>query len=60
MTLSVPSLLAAATSAFMPPPADTDVSLAQLTLEPDEPDDELDEQPVASSTTAATPANANR
>ena len=60
MTLSVPSLLAAATSAFMPPPADTDVSLAQLTLEPDEPDDELDEQPVASSTAAATPANANR
>jgi hypothetical protein len=31
-----------------------------LTLEPDEPDAELDEQPVASSTAAATPANANR
>jgi hypothetical protein len=44
----------------MPPPAATDVSLAQLTLEPDEPDDELDEQPVASSTAAATPANAYR
>jgi hypothetical protein len=43
----------------MPPPADTDDSLAQLTLEPDEPD-ELDEHPVASSTAAATPANANR
>jgi hypothetical protein len=46
----------------MPPPAAADVSLAQLTPEPEaeEPDDELDEQPVASSTTAATPANANR
>jgi hypothetical protein len=45
----------------MPPPAETDVSVAQLTLEPDdEPDDELDEQPVASSTAATTPANANR
>jgi hypothetical protein len=49
----------------MPPPAETDVSVAQLTLEPDdapddELDDELDEQPVASSRAAATPANANR
>jgi len=60
MTLSVPSFLAAATRALMPPPAEAVVSLAQLTLEPDDPDDELDEQPVASSTAAATPANANR
>jgi hypothetical protein len=46
----------------MPPPAEADVSVAQLTLEPDddEPDDELDEHPAASSTAAATPANANR
>jgi hypothetical protein len=44
----------------MPPPAEADDSVAQLTLEPDEPDDELDEQPAASSTAAATPANANR
>jgi hypothetical protein len=45
----------------MPPPAEADVSVAQLTLEPDdELDDELDEQPVASSTAAATPANAYR
>jgi hypothetical protein len=46
----------------MPPPADRDDSLAQLTLEPepDEPDDELDEHPVASSTAAVIPANANR
>jgi hypothetical protein len=49
----------------MPPPAETDDSVAQLTVEPDdepadEPDDELDEQPVASSRAAATPANANR
>jgi hypothetical protein len=61
MTLSVPSFLAAATSALMPPPAEADVSVAQLALEPDdELDDELDEQPVASSTAAAIPANANR
>jgi hypothetical protein len=45
----------------MPPPAETVVSLAQLTVEPDdELDDELDEQPVASSTTAVTPANTYR
>jgi hypothetical protein len=44
----------------MPPPAEADVSLAQLTLEPDEPDDELDEHPAASSAATATPANANR
>jgi len=49
----------------MPPPAETDVSVAQLTLEPDdevddELDDELDEQPAASSAAAATPANASR
>jgi hypothetical protein len=45
----------------MPPPAEADVSVAQLTLEPDEElDDELDEHPVASSTAAATPAKANR
>src|SRR6476620_5104905 len=30
MTLSVPSVLAAATSAFMPPPAAAEVSVAQL------------------------------
>jgi hypothetical protein len=45
----------------MPPPAETDVSVAQLTLEPDdELDGELDEQPAASSAAAATPANASR
>jgi hypothetical protein len=45
----------------MPPPAEADDSVAQLTLEPDEElDEELDEHPVASSTAAATPANANR
>jgi len=45
----------------MPPPAEAVVSVAQLTLEPDdELDDELDEQPAASSAAAATPANANR
>jgi hypothetical protein len=47
----------------MPPPAEADVSVAQLTLEADELDDalgdELDEQPAASSVTAAKPASAN-
>jgi hypothetical protein len=45
----------------MPAPAEADVWVAQLTLEPDdELDDELDEQPAVSSAAAATPANANR
>jgi hypothetical protein len=47
----------------MPPPAAADVAVAQLTVELDELGvelgDELDEQPAASSTAAATPANAN-
>jgi hypothetical protein len=48
----------------MPPPAEADVSVAQLTVALDEElddalDEELDEQPVASSVRAATPANAN-
>jgi hypothetical protein len=44
----------------MPPPAATEVSFVQLTLEPDdELDGELDEQPVASRATAAKPASAN-
>jgi hypothetical protein len=48
----------------MPPPAEAEVSVAQLTLLfvlVEEPDEELDdEQPAASSATAATPASANR
>jgi hypothetical protein len=51
----------------MPPPAAAEVSVAQLTVLAeldeeldDELDEELDEHPVASSTAAATPANANR
>jgi hypothetical protein len=58
--------LAAATSALIPPPAETEVSVAQLTALPEleelaaELDEELDEQPVASSVRAATPASANR
>jgi hypothetical protein len=58
--------LAAAIRALIPPPAETEVSVAQLTvlleLEElaEEPDEELDEQPTASSVRAATPANANR
>jgi len=48
----------------MPPPAEAEVTVAQLTVEADDElddalDDELDEQPVASSVRAATPANAN-
>jgi hypothetical protein len=58
--------LAAAIRALIPPPAATEVSVAQLTvlLELEEPaeelDEELDEQPAASSVRAATPASANR
>ncbi len=57
MTLSVPSFLAAATSVFMPPPAEAEVAVAQLVaLALDvELDEELDEQPAASSAAAATP-----
>jgi hypothetical protein len=47
----------------MPPPADAEVSLAQLVPLLLEPDDELDEQPAASSVAAAatpTPTSANR
>jgi len=48
----------------MPPPAEAEVTVAQLTVELDEELDdalgeELDEQPVASSVRPATPANAN-
>jgi hypothetical protein len=47
----------------MPPPADAEVSVAQLTVEPVEPDgeldEELDEQPAASTVRTATPARAN-
>ena len=58
MTLSVPSSLAAATSAFMPPPAEAEVCVAQLVPpELEEPDDE---QPAASRAAAATPASASR
>ena len=60
MTLSVPSFLAAATSASMPPPAEAEVCVAQLVppLElSGEPDDE---QPTATSAAAATPASASR
>jgi hypothetical protein len=61
MTLSVPSALAALISALMPPPADAEVSLAQLVPLLLEPDDELDEQPAANSVAAAaTPTSANR
>jgi hypothetical protein len=42
----------------MPPPADAELSFAQLTA-PLEPDDELDEHPAANKAAAATPATAN-
>ena len=51
---------------WVPPPPAAEVSVAQLTvlLELEEPaeelDEELDEQPAASSDRAANPANANR
>jgi len=48
----------------MPPPADAEVTVAQLTVELVEVldgvlDEELDEQPTVSSVRAATPAKAN-
>jgi len=52
--------LAAATSAFMPPPAEAEVCVAQfvpLLEPPEEPDDE---QPAASRHAAAAPASASR
>jgi hypothetical protein len=52
--------LAAATSAFIPPPAEAEVCVAQsvLLLEPlEEPEDE---QPAASRHAAAAPASASR
>ena len=58
MTFSVPSFLAAATSAFIPPPADTEVTVAQLV--PPLELDELEEHPAPSNARAATPAIANR
>jgi hypothetical protein len=59
MTLSVLSFLAAATSAFMPPPDAADVCVVQsVLLEPlEEPEDE---QPAASRHAAAAPASASR
>jgi hypothetical protein len=43
----------------MPPPADAEVSLVQLTP-PAELDEELDEHPAANKAAVATPATANR
>jgi hypothetical protein len=60
MTLTVPSFLAAATSAFMPPPAEAEASLAQLVPPLELPEEPEDEQPAASSAAAATPASASR
>ena len=61
MTFSVPSALAAAISAFRPPPPAAVVSIDQLTeVPPLELDDELDEHPAVSSATAVNPANAYR
>jgi hypothetical protein len=44
----------------MPPPADAEISVAQLTLLPPELGEELDEHPAVTSVTAAIPANAKR
>ncbi|MGH9122375.1 MAG: hypothetical protein ACRDYC_10600, partial [Acidimicrobiales bacterium] len=59
MTFSVPSALAAVTSALMPPPAVAEVWEDQL-VPPLEPPEELDEQPAVSSAAATIPANAYR
>jgi hypothetical protein len=60
MTLSVPSFLAAVTSAFMPPPAEAEVCVAQLVPPLEPPEEPEDEQPAASSAAAATPTRASR
>jgi len=53
--------LAAATSAFIPPPAEADVCVAQSVLLLPEPLEEPeDEQPAASRHAAAAPASASR
>ena len=58
MTFSVPSFLAAATRALIPPPPDAEVTVDQSVppLELDEPE----EHPAPSSARAASPAIANR
>src|SRR5437870_4004996 len=58
MTLSVPSFLAAAASALIPPPADAEVTVDQ-SVPPAEPEDP-EEHPAPSSVRAASPAIANR
>ena len=58
MTLSVPSALAAETSASMPPPADAEVAVAQsVPAEQPEPP-ELDEHPVTTNASATIPVSA--
>src|SRR5579875_632258 len=57
MTLSVPSFLAAAMSALIPPPAAADVAVAHFLSLEDDPDGD-DEQPAAASASTATPASA--
>ena len=61
MTLSVPSFFAAATSVLIPPPAEAELTVAQLVpplLELD--DEEPDEHPAASNARPVSPASANR
>jgi hypothetical protein len=59
MTLSLPSFLAAAMSLLIPPPAETEVTVAQL-VPPLELDEELAEHPAASSASAVTPMTVKR
>src|SRR5882724_12932194 len=59
MTLSVPSLLAAAISLLIPPPAATALTVDQ-SVPPLELDEELPEHPAASSARAPSPASAIR
>jgi hypothetical protein len=59
MTLSVPSFFASATSLLIPPPADADVTVAQLTP-PLDVDGELVEQPAAARASAVTPRKVKR
>ena len=59
MTLSVPSFLAAAMSLVIPPPAEAELTVAQL-VPPLDDEDEPDEHPAASNASAAAPMRVKR
>jgi hypothetical protein len=56
MTLSVPSALAAAIRAFIPPPACADVAVTHFLSPPEDDPPDDDEQPAAASASTTAPA----